>query len=182
MSDTTSNTKSWYVVKAMANQEKKAREAILEAIDKSNLKDAFGEVLVPTEEVYQMKDGKRTKSERRFFPGYVLVEMDFNEFTYNFIIDNKKTRGFVGGNKPAPLTAKEIGDIKSRMERGESSPKPKTLFEVGEAVRVIDGPFNDFTASVVEIQYEKSRLKVSVSIFGRSTPVELSFDQVEKLD
>jgi transcriptional antiterminator NusG len=147
------------------------------------MQEQFGKILVPTEEVVEMKNGQRTISERRFFPGYVLVEMEMNDDTWHLVKNTGKVTGFVGGSghKPTPISEKEVDKIMSQMQEGVEKPKPKTLWEVGEMVRVREGPFTDFNGNVEEVNYEKSRLRVSVTIFGRATPVELEFGQVEKV-
>ena len=194
----------WYVVHAYSGFENKVKCALDERIEqerneqertkRSGLGDMFGEILVPTEEVVEMRDGKKRKSDRKFFPGYVLVKMEMNEETLRFVKDVPRVLGFIGGtrtrttspgsnktfNLPVPITDKEADAILQRVEEGVDKPKPKVLFEPGEVVRVKDGPFTDFNGVVEEVNYEKSRLRVSVLIFGRSTPVELGFDQVEK--
>jgi transcriptional antiterminator NusG len=146
------------------------------------MEDQFGEILVPTEEVVEMKEGKKRKSERKFFPGYVLVQMEMNNDTWHLIKESPKVLGFIGGttDKPAPISDAEANAILQRVEEGVDKPRPKIVFEPGEVVRVTDGPFTDFNGVVEEVNYEKSRLRVSVLIFGRSTPVELEFGQVEK--
>jgi transcriptional antiterminator NusG len=172
----------WYVVHAYSNFEHKVAGMLKERIRLHGLEDKFGEILVPTEEVVEMREGQRRKSERKFFPGYVLVQMDMNEDTWHLVKDAPKVLGFIGGtsDKPAPITEREANAILQRVQEGVDKPRPKVLFEVGEVVRVTDGPFNDFNGVVEEVNYEKSRLRVSVLIFGRSTPVELEFSQVEK--
>jgi transcriptional antiterminator NusG len=146
------------------------------------MEDYFGEVLVPTEEVVEMRDGQKRKSDRKFFPGYVLVQMEMNDDTWHLVKDVPKVMGFIGGSsdKPAPISDREADEILNRVQEGAEKPRPKILFEPGEVVRIIDGPFNDFNGVVEEVDYEKSRLRVEVSIFGRSTPVDLEFGQVEK--
>ncbi len=173
--------KRWYVVHAYSGYEKKVASTLKERIELSNLQEYFGEVLVPTEEVVEMRGGQKRKSERKFFPGYVLVEMELNDDTWHLVKETPRVMGFIGGkaDQPAPITEAEANTILQRVESGDK-PKPKTLFEPGEMVRVIDGPFNDFNGVVEEVNYEKSRLQVAVLIFGRSTPVELDFGQVEK--
>jgi len=175
--------KRWYVVHAYSGFEKQVQRSLKERIERSGMEDLFGEILVPTEEVVEMKKGVKRRSERKFFPGYVLVEMEMNEDSWHLVKDVPKVMGFIGGkqDKPAPISQKEADMILNRVAEGVDKPKPKVLFEPGEMVRVIDGPFNDFNGTVEEINYEKSRLRVAVSIFGRSTPVELDFQQVEKL-
>ena len=175
--------KRWYVVHAYSGFEKQVQRSLKERIGRSGMEDLFGEILVPTEEVVEMKKGVKRRSERKFFPGYVLVEMEMNEDSWHLVKDVPKVMGFIGGkqDKPAPISNKEAEMILDRVAEGVDKPKPKVLFEPGEMVRVVDGPFNDFNGTVEEINYEKSRLRVAVSIFGRSTPVELDFQQVEKL-
>ncbi|MBS3742726.1 MAG: transcription termination/antitermination protein NusG [Wenzhouxiangellaceae bacterium] len=175
--------KRWYVVHAYSGYEKQVQRSLKERIERSGMHDQFGEVLVPTEEVVEMKKGVKRRSERKFFPGYVLVEMEMNEDTWHLVKDVPKVMGFIGGkqDQPAPISQKEADTILNRVAEGVDKPRPKVLFEPGEMVRVTEGPFNDFNGTVEEINYEKSRLRVAVSIFGRSTPVELDFQQVEKL-
>jgi transcriptional antiterminator NusG len=176
-------SKRWYVVHAYSGMEKSVARALQDRVDRAGMQDQFGKILVPTEEVVEMKNGQRTISERRFFPGYVLVEMEMNDDTWHLVKNTGKVTGFVGGsgNRPTPISEKEVDKIMSQMQEGVEKPKPKTLFEVGEMVRVREGPFTDFNGNVEEVNYEKSRLRVSVTIFGRATPVELEFGQVEKL-
>ena len=172
----------WYVVHAYSGYEKKVALAIQDRAQMHGLEDRFGEILVPTEEVVEMKSGQKRTSERMFFPGYVLVQMDLGDDTWHLIKETPRVMGFIGGkaDKPAPITDKEADLILQRVQNSEEAPRPKTMFEPGEMVRVTDGPFNDFNGTVEEVNYEKSRLRVAVSIFGRSTPVELEFTQVEK--
>jgi transcriptional antiterminator NusG len=172
----------WYVVHAYSGYEKKVAVALKERIELYNMTDRFGEVLVPTEEVVEMKNGQKRKSERKFFPGYVLVQMELGDDTWHLVKETPRVMGFIGGkaDAPAPITEAEAQAILRRVEDGTEKPRPKTLFEPGEMVRVVDGPFNDFNGGVEEVTYEKSRLNVAVLIFGRSTPVELEFGQVEK--
>ena len=172
----------WYVIHAFSGYEKKVVGSLRERIELSGLQDRFGEILVPTEEVVEMKGGQKRKSERKFFPGYVLVQMDLDDDTWHLVKDTPRVMGFIGGkaDQPAPITEKEANLILKRVEQSGEAPRPKTLFEPGEMVRVIDGPFNDFNGVVEEVNYEKSRLRVAVTIFGRSTPVDLEFNQVEK--
>jgi transcriptional antiterminator NusG len=174
--------KRWYVVHAYSGYEKKVAEALKERIELTGMEEKFGEVLVPTEEVVEMRGGQKRRSERKFFPGYVLVEMDLADDSWHLVKDTPRVMGFIGGkaDRPAPITEAEANAILQRIESGEK-PKPKTIFEAGEMVRVIDGPFNDFNGVVEEVNYEKSKLHVAVLIFGRSTPVELDFGQVEKV-
>ena len=178
----TENEKRWYVVHAYSGYERKVKQALEERISLSPQKDLFGEVMVPIEEVLEMRGGQKRKSERKFFPGYVLLQMVLNDDTWHLVKDTPRVMGFIGGkaDKPAPITEAEANAILQRVEDGVEAPRPKTLFEPGEMVRVIDGPFNDFNGVVEEVNYEKSRLQVAVLIFGRSTPVELEFGQVEK--
>src|SRR5690606_15837051 len=172
----------WYVVHAYSNFEHRVAEALKERIKLQGLEHKFGEILVPTEEVVEMRDGQKRKSDRKFFPGYVLVQMEMDEDTWHLVKEVPKVLGFIGGTpeKPAPITDKEAMSILRRVEEGVDKPKPKVLFEPGEVVRVIDGPFNDFNGVVESVNYEKNRLQVAVQILGRSTPVELDFSQVEK--
>lgn len=174
--------KRWYVVQAYSGFENQVMRSLDERITRFGLQDAFGRVLVPTEEVIEMRDGQKRKSERKFFPGYVLVEMDMNDETWHMVKETPKVLGFIGGkaDKPAPITQKEVDNIMRRVEEGAEKPRPKVLFDAGEVVRVTDGPFKDFNGVVEEANYDKNRLLVAVQIFGRSTPVELEFYQVEK--
>ncbi|MEX1198568.1 MAG: transcription termination/antitermination protein NusG [Pseudohongiellaceae bacterium] len=174
--------KRWYVVHAYSGYEKKVKIALSERIALSGMEDLFGEVLVPTEEVLEMRSGQKRKSERKFFPGYVLVQMELNDDTWHLVKETPRVMGFIGGkpDNPAPITDREADRILQRLEEGQDKPTHKVVYEPGEMVRVIDGPFNDFTGTVEEVNYEKSRLRVAVLIFGRSTPVELEFGQVEK--
>ena len=172
----------WYVVHAYSGFENQVKRALEDRVARAGMDDLFGEILVPTEEVVEMREGTKRRSERKFFPGYVLVQMEMNDETWHLVKDAPKVMGFIGGtsDRPAPITQREADAILQRVQEGVDKPKPKVLFEVGEVVRVIDGPFNDFNGVVEEVNYEKSRLRVSVLIFGRSTPVELEFGQVEK--
>jgi len=172
----------WYVVHAYSNYENKVRLALEERIEREGLQDFFGKVIVPTEEVVEMRSGQQRKSERKFFPGYVLVQMELTDETWHMVRDIPRVLGFIGGtaNKPAAITEAEADLILNRVEEGINKPKPKVLFEVGEVLRVVDGPFKDFDGVVEEVHYEKSRLTVTVMIFGRSTPVDLESTQVEK--
>ena len=175
-------SKRWYVVHAYSGFEAQVKRSLEERIRRSGMDEAFGEILVPTEEVVEMRAGQQRKSERKFFPGYVLVNMELTDDTWHLVKSVPKVMGFIGGtgDRPAPITDKEADAILQRVREGVEKPRPKVLFEPGEVVRVIDGPFNDFNGVVVGVDYEKSRLKVSVLIFGRSTPVDLEFGQVEK--
>ena len=175
-------SKQWYVIHAYSGFENVVRRSMDERIELAGLQDMFGEILVPTEEVVEMREGQKRKSERKFFPGYVLVHMEMNDETWHLVKNVPKVMGFIGGtsDSPAPITDQEAESILNRVQEGVDKPKPKVLYEAGEVVRVIDGPFNDFNGVVEEVNYEKSRLLVAVQIFGRSTPVELEFGQVEK--
>jgi transcriptional antiterminator NusG len=177
-----SENKCWYVVHAYSGYEKRVMAGLQEAIERNGVEDLFGDILVPTEEVVEIRDGKKRKSERKFYPGYVLVNMVMNDETWHLVKSTPRVLGFIGGtaDKPAPITQREADEILQRVESGVDKPRPKTVFEPGEMVRVTDGPFADFNGVVEEVNYEKSRLQVAVLIFGRSTPVELEFGQVEK--
>lgn len=172
----------WYVVQAFSGYEARVQKTLVEHIEINNLQDKFGQILVPTEEVVEMRAGQKRKSARKFFPGYVLVEMAMDEEAWHLVKSVPRVLGFIGGtsDRPAPITKQEADRILQRLEDSTDKPKPKTLFEVGEVVRVNDGPFADFNGVVEELDYEKNRIKVSVLIFGRSTPVDLEFSQVEK--
>lgn len=172
----------WYVVHAYSGFENQVKKSLEDRVKRFGLEDKFGQILVPTEEVVEMRDGQKRKSDRKFFPGYVLVQMEMADDSWHLVKDCPKVMGFIGGtsDKPTPITEKEAQNILNRIQEGAEKPKPKVLFEVGEVVRVIDGPFTDFNGVVEEVNYEKSRLRVAVSIFGRSTPVELEFGQVSK--
>ena len=173
----------WYVVQAFSGFEGRVAKSLKEHIKMHAMEDLFGEVLVPTEEVVEMRAGQKRKSERKFFPGYVLVQMIMNDATWHLVRNVPRVMGFIGGtsDRPAPITDKEADAILNRLQESADKPKHKTLFEPGEVIRVSDGPFADFNGTVEEVDYEKSRLKVSVLIFGRATPVELDFSQVEKV-
>ncbi|MGH8612618.1 MAG: transcription termination/antitermination protein NusG [Gammaproteobacteria bacterium] len=175
-------TLKWYVVHAYSGFENQVKRSLQERIRRSGLDDNFGEILVPTEEVVEMRDGQRRKSERKFFPGYVLVQMEMNDDTWHLVREVPKVIGFIGGTSdhPSPISDREAEAIIQRVQEGTDKPRPKVLFEVGEIVRVVDGPFTDFNGVVEEVNYERNRLRVAVLIFGRSTPVELEFGQVTK--
>jgi transcriptional antiterminator NusG len=182
-------TKRWYVVQAHSGFEKVVAQVLRDRIREKHIEEKFGEILVPIEEVVELKDGKKRRSERKFFPGYVFVEMEMDDETWHLVKQTPKVSGFIGATtgegsdkpkRPSPLSDKEAEAIFQRMQDSSEKPKPKVLFEAGEVVRVIEGPFADFNGVVEEVNYEKSRLRVAVLIFGRSTPVELQFDQVEK--
>ena len=177
-----SEDKNWYVVQAFSGYEASVKRSLLERIERAGLGKDFGEILVPTEEVVEIRGGQKRRSERKFFPGYVLVQMDLNDETWHLVKNVPRVLGFIGGtaDRPAPITAKEADAILQRVQDGVDKPKPKVLFDVGEVVRVTDGPFNDFNGVVEEVNFEKNKLLVAVQIFGRSTPVELEFSQVEK--
>jgi transcriptional antiterminator NusG len=175
----------WYVIHAYSGYEKRVMNSIKEQVEINGMEDLFGEILVPTEEVIEMRDGKKRKSERKFYPGYVLVEMDMNDASWHLVKETPRVMGFIGGtaDKPAPITPKEANEILQRVKDGEEGkPSHKTVYEPGEMIRVTDGPFADFNGVVEAVDYGKSRLKVAVTIFGRSTPVELEFTQVEKAE
>ena len=175
-------TKRWYVVHAYSGFEKKVAAALKERVERAGVQEMFGDILVPTEEVVEMRAGQKRKSERKFFPGYVLVHMELNDDSWHLVKETPRVMGFIGGkaDNPAPITDAEAALILRRVEAGSEKPRPKTIFEPGEMVRVVDGPFNDFNGVVEEVNYDKNRLRVAVLIFGRSTPVELDFSQVEK--
>ena len=171
-----------YVVHAYSNFENKVKQALEERVRREGLEQYFGQILVPTEEVVEMRLGQQRKSERKFFPGYVLVQMELTDETWHLVKDVPRVLGFIGGtsDRPAPISEKEAMSILDRVQEGVDKPRPKTLFEAGEVIRVIDGPFKDFNGTVEEVNYDKNKLKISVLIFGRSTSVELGFSQVEK--
>ncbi|MEM7466529.1 MAG: transcription termination/antitermination protein NusG [Pseudomonadota bacterium] len=172
----------WYVVHAYSGFENSVKRSLEDRINRNAMTEKFGQILVPTEEVVEMRDGQKRKSDRKFFPGYVLVEMEMDDDTWHLVKNCPKVMGFIGGtsDKPTPITQREADTILNRIQEGAEKPRPKILFEVGEVVRVNEGPFTDFNGVVEEVNYEKSRLRVAVSIFGRSTPVELEFGQVSK--
>ncbi|MCE5182497.1 MAG: transcription termination/antitermination protein NusG [Betaproteobacteria bacterium] len=174
--------KRWYVVHAYSGFEKSVQRALQERIERAGMQDKFEQILVPVEEVVEMKSGQKSISERKFFPGYVLVQMEMDDETWHLVKNTPKVTGFVGGSaqKPTPITEKEVAALMQQIQDGVEKPRPKVLFEVGEAVRVKEGPFTDFHGNVEDVNYDKSKLRVSVLIFGRSTPVELEFSQVEK--
>ncbi len=174
--------KRWYVVHTYSQFEKSVQRALLERIERTGVQDLFGQILVPVEEVVELKSGQKTISERKFFPGYLLVEMEMTDETWHLVKNTPKVTGFLGGSamKPSPISQKEVDTIMQQMQAGVEKPRPKVLFEVGEAVRVKEGPFTDFNGMVEDVNYDKSKLRVAVTIFGRSTPVELNFGQVEK--
>jgi len=174
--------KRWYVVHAYSGFENQVKRMLNERVKRFGMEDSFGEILVPTEEVVEMREGQQRKSERKFFPGYVLVNMELTDDTWHLVKSVPKVMGFIGGqgDRPAPIPEDQALAILRRVEEGGEKPRPKVLYEPGEVVRVIDGPFTDFNGVVEEVDYDKSRVKVSVLIFGRSTPVDLEFSQIEK--
>ncbi|MBY0468381.1 MAG: transcription termination/antitermination protein NusG [Burkholderiaceae bacterium] len=177
------SNKRWYVVHAYSGMEKAVERNLRERIDRSELQDKFGRILVPMEEVVELKNGKKSVSERRFFPGYVLVEMEMADDSWHLVKHTNKVTGFVGGakNRPSPISEAEVMKIVHQMQEGVEKPKPKTLWSVGELVRIKDGPFTDFNGAIEDVNYDKSKVRVAVTIFGRATPVELDFAQVEKV-
>jgi transcription termination/antitermination factor NusG len=176
-------TLRWYVVHAYSNFEHRVKNSLQEAVEREGMQDKFGEILVPTEEVVEMKGGQQKRSERKFFPGYVLVQMELDDDTWHLVKDTDKVLGFIGGksDRPAPISEAEANKILNRIQEGVEKPRPKVLFEVGEVIRINDGPFKDFNGTVEEVSYEKSTMRASVLIFGRATPVDLEFSQVEKV-
>jgi len=172
----------WYVVQAFSGFEGVVKRSLEERIERAEMGDKFGDILVPTEEVVEIRNGQKRRSERKFFPGYVLVRMELDDDSWHLVKDVPKVLGFIGGtaDRPAPITDKEADNILQKVQDGVEKPRPKVLFDVGEVVRVTDGPFNDFNGVVEEVNFDKNRLLVAVQIFGRSTPVELEFSQVEK--
>lgn len=172
----------WYVVQVVSGRENTVMKTIPERAAYASLSENFAEIIVPTEEVVEMRDGKKCKTERKFFPGYVLMRMNLTPETWHLVRETPNVLGFVGGkkDKPTPITDQEAQNIMHKVQAGADKPRPKVLYEAGEIIRIIDGPFTDFNGVVEEVNYEKSRLRVAVLIFGRSTPVELEFKQVEK--
>lgn len=196
MSDNLSETKSpvegavaptgnmrWYVVHAYSGMEKSVQRALTERIERAGMQDKFGQILVPSEEVVEVKNGTKAVTERRLFPGYVFVEMEMTDDTWHLVKNTSKVTGFIGGksNKPTPIAPHEVAKIMQQVQEGVEKPRPKVLYEVGEVIRIKDGPFTDFNGNVEEVNYEKSKVRVTVTIFGRATPVELDFSQVEKV-
>ena len=173
----------WYIVQAFSGYEKQVQRSLTDRINRSDFAESFGDVLVPTEEVVEMKDGKKRKSERKFFPGYVLAEMEMTDDSWHLVKSTPRVTGVSGGtaNRPLPITQREVDSIMQQIQTGGEKPKPKVQFEVGQRIRVNEGPFADFNGVVDEVNYERNKLKVSVQIFGRETPVELDFMQVEKV-
>ena len=172
----------WYVLQAYSGYENKVKQTLEDTIKREGLEKSFGEILVPTEEVLEIKDGQKKRTERKYFPGYVMIKMEMNDSTWHLVKNSPKVLGFVGstGDKPIPLPASEAENLIKSMQKDADQPKPKVMFEPGEVVRITDGPFNDFSGVVEEVNYEKSKVRVAVLIFGRSTPVELQFNQIEK--
>ena len=172
----------WYVLQTYSQFEQQVKRILEERIEREGLQEFFGHILIPAEEVIEIRDGRKRSSQRKFFPNYVLIEMEMNDTTWHIVRSVPHVSGFVGGTteKPAPISQCEVEAILQRIEEGVEKPRPKILFEIGEEVRIIEGPFAEFTGIVEEVMYEKNRLKVSVLIFGRPTPVELEFHQVEK--
>ena len=177
------SSKRWYIVHAYSGMEKAVERNLRERIDRAGMQDKFGRILVPTEEVVELKNGKKSVTERRIYPGYVLVEMDMADDTWHLVKHTSKVTGFIGGarNRPAPISEAEVAKIVSQMQEGIDKPRPKVEWTVGELVRIKEGPFTDFNGAVEDVNYEKSKVKVSVTIFGRATGVELDFAQVEKI-
>lgn len=175
--------KRWYVVHAYSGMEKSVQRSLMERVARAGMEDQFGQILVPTEEVVEVKNGHKSVTELRFFPGYVLVEMEMTDETWHLVKNTNKVNGFIGGksNKPTPIPPHEVDKIMQQMQDGIEKPRPKVLYEVGEMVRIKDGPFTDFNGNIEDVNYEKSKVHVSVTIFGRATPVELEFGQVEKV-
>ena len=172
--------KKWYGIHTYSGFENKVRLSLLERIKNQGLEEQFGDVLIPSETVVELKKGEKRTSSRKFFPGYILINMDLNDETWHVVKETSKVTGFVGGNNPAVIPDEEVMKITRRIEEGAEKPRPKVLFEVGETVRVIDGPFLNFSGVVEDVKPDKGKLRVMVSIFGRATPVELEFMQVEK--
>ncbi|MBI81204.1 MAG: transcription termination/antitermination protein NusG [Gammaproteobacteria bacterium] len=172
----------WYVIQAYSGYENKVREALLERIERFQMEDKFSEVMVPAEEVVELKGGQERRVQRKFFPGYILLNMELDDDSWHLVKDTPRVMGFIGGSKekPSPISDEEAKAIMQQQQLGAEVTKPKVTFEPGEMVRVIDGPFNDFSGAVEEVNFEKSKVRVAVLIFGRSTPVELEFSQIEK--
>ena len=182
-SDSAASGLRWYVVHAYSGMEKAVERNIMERVNNAGMQDKFGRILVPTEEVVEVKNGQRRTTERKFFPGYVLIEMEMTDQTWHLVKNTPKVTGFVGGTgmKPTPISQKEVDALLQQVQEGIEKPRPKVLFEVGESIRVTEGPFADFHGAVEEVNYDKSKLRVSLLIFGRATPVELDFNQIEKI-
>lgn len=175
-------SKKWYVIHAYSGYENTVKRTLQERIARAQMEEKFGQILVPVEEVMEIKGGQKNISERKFFPGYILLEMEMTDETWHLVKHTEKVSGFIGGSltKPTPISQKEMQNILDQIKAGVEKPKPKVLFEIGEAVRVKEGPFSDFHGTVEDVNYDKNKLRVSVLIFGRPTPIELDFDQVEK--
>jgi len=173
----------WYVVHAYSGMEKSVQRALTERIERAGMQDKFGQILVPSEEVVEVKNGQKALTERRLFPGYVFVEMEMTDDTWHLVKNTSKVTGFIGGksNKPTPIAPHEVAKIMQQVQEGVEKPRPKVLYEIGEVIRIKDGPFTDFNGNVEEVNYEKSKVRVTVTIFGRATPVDLEFAQVEKV-
>jgi transcriptional antiterminator NusG len=173
----------WYVVHAYSGMEKSVQRALTERIERAGMQDKFGQILVPSEEVVEVKNGQKAVTERRLFPGYVFVEMEMTDDTWHLVKNTSKVTGFIGGksNKPTPISPNEVTKIMQQVQDGVEKPRPKVLYEIGEVIRIKDGPFTDFNGNVEEVNYEKSKVRVTVTIFGRATPVDLEFGQVEKV-
>ncbi|MCD6026831.1 MAG: nusG [Solimicrobium sp.] len=173
----------WYVVHAYSGMEKSVQRALMERIERAGMQDKFGQILVPSEEVVEVKNGQKALTERRLFPGYVFVEMEMTDDTWHLVKNTSKVTGFIGGksNKPTPIAPHEVAKIMQQVQEGVEKPRPKVLYETGEIIRIKDGPFTDFNGTIEEVNYEKSKVRVTVTIFGRATPVELDFSQVEKV-
>lgn len=173
----------WYVVHAYSGMEKSVQRALAERIERAGMQDKFGQILVPSEEVVEVKNGQKAITERRLFPGYVFVEMEMTDDTWHLVKNTSKVTGFIGGksNKPTPIAPHEVAKIMQQVQDGVEKPRPKILYEIGEVIRIKDGPFTDFNGNVEEVNYEKSKVRVTVTIFGRATPVDLEFGQVEKV-
>jgi len=173
----------WYVVHAYSGMEKSVQRALTERIERAGMQDKFGQILVPSEEVVEVKNGQKALTERRLFPGYVFVEMEMTDDTWHLVKNTSKVTGFIGGksNKPTPIAPHEVAKIIQQVQEGVEKPRPKVLYEIGEVIRIKDGPFTDFNGNVEEVNYEKSKVRVTVTIFGRATPVDLEFGQVEKV-
>ncbi|WBF65549.1 MAG: transcription termination/antitermination protein NusG [Candidatus Kinetoplastibacterium crithidii] len=174
--------KRWYIIHVFSGMEKNVLKVLNDRIDAAGLRSSFGRILIPSEEVIDIKNGHKSITERSIFPGYMLLEMELTDETWHLVRNTNRITGFLGGhgNKPTPIADSEIEKILAKMEEGFEKPRPKVLFEIGEIIRVKDGPFADFNGNVEEVNYEKNKIRVSVTIFGRSTPVELDFSQVEK--
>ena len=172
----------WFVVQAYSGYEQKVKAAMEERIMLADLKEKFGEILVPTEQVVELKSGEQKKTERKFFPGYILIQMELDDDTWQLVKQTPRVSGFVGGtrDRPLPISEDDVNSIINRIEVGEDAPAPKTIYEPGEVIRVCDGPFNDFNGVVENVDYERNMVKVSVQILGRATPVDLDFMQIEK--